>query len=286
MYRAQTFLILAAATAWGSDFSGASAFKFTEQAVNLGPRPSGSEASRKLQEFILTQLKTHQCEVTVDLFPVPGPYGTVEMKNIVARFKGTSGRSIAITGHYDTKLFPGRKFVGANDGGSSTGLLLEMARALDGEKRTDDVILVFFDGEEAFDKWSISDKLYGSRHTVERWKADGTLGRLKAFINVDMIGDKDLRIKKEVSSNKRVVSLVWKAAADLGYKKHFVDETLEIDDDHMPFVDAGAPAIDLIDFEYDPWHEDSDTLDKLSAKSLDVVGKVVKESIRRIEAQK
>ncbi len=270
-----------------ADFSGDSAFAFTKRAVEFGPRPSGSAAIKQLQAYILDQLKQCKCQVTEDNFTARTPSGEVAMKNIIAKFPGKAGaaKPIAVTGHYDTKLFPGRKFVGASDGGSSTGLLLELTRALAGEARTEDVYVVFFDGEEAVGDWSDSDKLYGSRHLGLKWREDGTLAKLKGVINVDMIGDKQLNIKQEMNSTPRLVQLIWRVAADLGYKSAFVDDTINIDDDHMPFLQLGAPAVDLIDFDYAPWHEDSDTLDKLSAQSLEIVGRVVHESVRRLEKQ-
>src|SRR6202035_5787471 len=146
------------------------------------------------------------------------------MKNILARFpakssgSGGSRRAIAITGHFDTKFFPGRKFVGASDGGSSTGLLLELARVLAHQPRTDDVYLAFFDGEEAFGEWSDTDSLYGSRPLAAPWRPDRTLQRLKGLINVDMIGDKNLDIPRETNGNAALNKLVWTTAAHLGYK--------------------------------------------------------------------
>ncbi len=289
MFRAQIVFLAFAACGFGADFSGEAAFAHTRKAVEFGPRPSGSPAIKLLQTYILDQLKTCKCQVTEDNFTARTPKGEIAMKNIIAKFPGSVARAnprgIAVTGHYDTKLYPGRKFVGASDGGSSTGLLLELARALTGEPRTDDVYLVFFDGEEATGDWSDTDKLYGSRHLALKWRDDGTLAKLKALINVDMIGDKQLNIKQEQNSNRRVMQIIWQAAADLGYRSSFVQDTIDIDDDHMPFVQLGAPAVDLIDFDYAPWHEDSDTLDKLSAQSLHIVGRVVHESVRRLEKQ-
>jgi Zn-dependent M28 family amino/carboxypeptidase len=175
--------------------------------------------------------------------------------------------------------------VGASDGGSSTGLLLELAKVFAGEPRTDDLYLVFFDGEEAVVDWTDTDKLYGSRHLAQRWRADGTLARIKGLINVDMIGDRSLNIRQETNSNAKLRQLVWRTAADLGYQAFFVQATITIDDDHMPFIELGTPALDLIDFDYPPWHEDTDTMDKLSAQSLQIVGRVVAESVRRLERQ-
>jgi Zn-dependent M28 family amino/carboxypeptidase len=287
-YRAVTIgsgLLVLAATAHAADFSGASAFKYTQAAVAFGPRPSGSAANRQLQAYIRAQLRTLKCEVIEDPFVGKTPKGDVPMTNIIAKFPGKTGHAIAVTGHFDTKLFPGRKFVGANDGGSSTGLLLELARNLSGEPRIDDVYVVFFDGEEAVGDWSEIDSVYGSRHLAYKWKADGTLAKLKALINVDMIGDKSLGILIEENSTSSLQKLVWNAASELGYKAYFLDSGEKVDDDHIPFLKLGVPSLDIIDFDYDPWHKDSDTMDKLSPKSLKIVGTVVLESIHRIEKQ-
>jgi len=268
----------------GANFSGPAAFDFAQHAVAFGPRPSGSDANRKLQAYIAAQLKLDGCEVTDDAFVADTPVGKVPMKNIIAKFPGKSGRAIAVTGHFDTKYFPGRHFVGANDGGSSTGLLLELARAEAHQQRVDDLYIVFFDGEEAFGEWTATDSIYGSRHLAERWRKDGTLARLKAMILVDMIGDKNLNVQQEGNSDLALRRLVWSTAADLGYHAYFVDEPLgPIEDDHLPFRKLGVPVIDLIDFDYPPWHKDTDTIDKISGQSLEIVGTVVMETIHRLE---
>ncbi len=299
MFRAKTSLIpkiflivlLPALPAFAADFSGASALEFTKRVVAFGPRPSGSEANLKQQAYILSQVKLDGCTVSEDPFSAKTPKGEVAMKNIIAKFPGKSGRAIVISGHFDTKLYPaGRNFVGANDGGSSTGLLLELARALAKQPRTDDVYLVWLDGEEAVrEEWAGEDNEYGSRHLADRWHKDGTLARIKALINVDMIGDKNLTIKKDPNSTPRLNQLVWSTAADLGYQKSFVNESLPMEDDHEPFLKLGVSAIDVIDFDYGLnnrfWHEDTDTIDKLSAQSLETVGKVVLEVIHRLERQ-
>lgn len=287
MHGKKVFLIFWASAALAGDFSGASALEFTAKMVSFGPRPPGSAAIRKLQHYIVTQLKTYRCEVSEDAFTAQTPVGPVNMKNIIARFPGKSGRAIAFSGHYDTKVFRGFRFVGANDGGASAGFLLEMARVLAGKPRKDDVYLVWFDGEEAFGEWSATDGIYGSRHLAGKWSQDGTAQRLMALINVDMIGDKDLEIRQEMNSAASVRRLVWQTAADLGYSRYFPNTQISIEDDHMPFVRIGAPAIDLIDFSYGPdhswWHTDKDTLDKLSARSLQIVGDVLLEVLRRLE---
>ena len=271
--------------------SGTSALEFTRHAVALGPRPPGSAANHALQNYILAELRKDACELVEDAFTAKTPQGVIAMKNIIARFpgrpsgSGASRRAIAITGHFDTKFFPGRKFVGASDGGSSTGLLLELARVLAHQPRIDDVYLAFLDGEEAFGEWSDSDSLYGSRHLAERWRQDGTLRRLKGLINVDMIGDKNLDIPQESNGSAALNKLIWNTATDLGYKAFFTSQQIAEEDDHIPFIRAGAPAVDLIDIDYPPWHTDNDTMDKLSAQSMEIVGSVVYEVIQRLERQ-
>jgi len=279
----------AAATAAAAGVSGTSALEFTRRAVAFGPRAPGSAANHALQNYILTELRKDGCEIVEDAFTAKTPQGAIAMKNILARFPGkpsgagVSRRAIAITGHFDTKFFPGRKFVGASDGGSSTGLLLELARVLAHQPRIDDVYLAFLDGEEAFGEWSDSDSLYGSRHLAERWGRDGTLRRLKGLINVDMIGDKNLDIPQETNGSMALNKLIWQTASDLGYKAFFTSQQIAEEDDHIPFVRAGVAAVDLIDIDYPPWHTDADSMDKLSAQSMEIVGTVVYEVIQRLE---
>jgi glutaminyl-peptide cyclotransferase len=278
-------MALFSAVCSAADFSGAAAFDFAKTSVAFGPRPAGSEANHKLQAYILKNVRVQGAQITEDDFTAPTPRGSVAMKNIIVKFPGKSGKAIAITGHYDTKPFPNRNFVGANDGASSTAVLLELAQALAGQTRTDEVDLIFFDGEEAFGQWTATDSVYGSRHMAEAWKKDGSWVRYKALINVDMIGDKNLNILQDTNSDVGLRRLVWSAAASLGYQKYFTSQTTPIDDDHMPFVRLGVPSLDVIDFDYPPWHEDTDTLDKIGAASLEIVGKTMLESIKRIQQQ-
>lgn len=271
-------------------FSGARAFEHTRQAVELGPRPPGSPALAKLQKQIARKLTAAGCQVSEENFTGRTPGGPVPMKNILCRLKGTDGgRAIVITGHYDTKPMPGVEFVGANDAGSSTGLLLELAASLSTVPRKRDVWIVFFDGEEAFASWSATDSLYGSRHQATAWASNGFLSKIDALINVDMIGDKDLNLLRDMNSSPELVSLVWSVAKDLGYARHFETSATAIEDDHVPFRRLGVPAIDLIDFEYGPlnrhWHNARDTMDKLSPASFEIVGKVVMETVKRLDAR-
>jgi hypothetical protein len=267
-------------------FSGTEAFNYTKEIVALGPRPDGSAAIANLRALIKRQLASRGCEVISDRFTAHTPDGPVQMENIIAKFPGKSGRAIAITGHYDTKKMA--NFVGANDGGSSTGMLLEFAAVLQGQPRTDDVYLVFFDGEEAFHDWSDTDSLYGSRHLAEKWAADGTNAKLKALINVDMIGDKGLRLIYDGNSAASVRKLIWDVADSLGYSSAFPRQLSAIDDDHIPFIKAGVRAVDMIDFDSQAtfWHTPKDTMDKLDPHSFEIVGSVVLKSIEELERQK
>jgi glutaminyl-peptide cyclotransferase len=214
----------------------------------------------------------------------------VPMANILLKFRGTSGKAVVITGHYDTKRIPMVHFVGANDAASSTGFLIEFARAVSTMKHPDDIYIVFFDGEEAVrTDWTETDSRYGSRHLVAKWGADGTLSHIKALINIDMIGDKDLDIADDENSSQSLRTMVWQIAANLGYGKFFRHDAGGIDDDHKPFLDAGVNAIDIIDLDYGPngsyWHTANDTMDKLSAHSFQVVGDVVLELVKELEQQ-
>ena len=288
MHRHQAFLaLLAIGLAHAAPFSGAKAFEFTAKAVSFGPRPPGSPALERLREYIVAQLQLDRCEFSFDAFTAPTPRGPVAMKNIVCRFRGASGRAVAVTGHYDTKWFPNFKFVGANDGGSSTGFLLEFARVASTLRLKNDVYVVFLDGEEAFGQWSDTDGVYGSRHLAARWAADGTLARMKALINVDMIGDRDLGVLQDGNSSQTLRRLIWSTAAELGYARYFHSEPGSIVDDHMPFLLKGVNACDLIDFNYGPnheyWHTAQDTMDKLSPRSFQVIGDVVAATLRKLE---
>ncbi len=268
------------------NFSGAEAFSFTRQAVTLGPRPDGSPAITRLRALIKEQLAKRGCEILSDPFTAQTPDGPLPMENIIAKFPGKSGRAIAITGHYDTKKMAG--FVGANDGGSSTGMLLELAAALQGATRVDDVYLVFFDGEEAIHEWTDTDSLYGSRHLAAKWSADGTNRRLKALINVDMTGDKNLHLVWDENSTPSLRKTVWDVADSLGYTSSFPRHGGGIEDDHMPFIKAGVRSVDMIDFDSQStfWHTPQDTMDKLDPHSFDIIGAVVLKAIEELEQQK
>ncbi|MFB3923135.1 MAG: M28 family metallopeptidase [Terriglobia bacterium] len=209
------------------------------------------------------------------------------MTNLIARFPGERPQIVILAGHYETKRFDDFAFVGANDGGSSAAFLVEMARVLAKRKNRLTYWVVFFDGEEAFREFSETDGLYGSRHLVQRLTAAGELSRVSAMILVDMVGDAKLNFYRDMSSTPWLTDLVFSAARRLNYGRYFSDEPRGYEDDHIPFINAGVSAVDLLDFEYGPnnryWHTDQDTLDKCSPASLTIVGRVVLAAIDDLE---
>jgi glutaminyl-peptide cyclotransferase len=252
--------------------------------VEIGPRPSGSEAIKKTQEYIKNELTSYGLKITEDKFDGATPKGKIPMNNIIAELPGQKSEVVIISGHYDTKLMPG--FVGANDAGSSTAGLLETARILAKTKPEYTIWFVFFDGEEAVVEWEGTDNTYGSRHMVAKMKADGTLNRIKAMILYDMMGDKALDLRRDLSSSAWMVEVIWNTAKQMGHGKYFLANDTGIADDHIPFRDAGIAAVDLIDFNYGPnnsyWHSKDDTLDKVSGESVKIVCDVTIKSLPEI----
>jgi len=273
-------------------FDGARAYEYAREFVAIGPRWPTSQGHVKAEAFLREHLKQDQLEV--DAFTADTPIGPVNMRNYIVRFPGKKDGVIVLATHYETN-YPLRNipFVGANDGGATTGLLLGIADQLRAEtahgRKLDgySVWLVFFDGEEAIQNWSRSDSTYGSRHLAAKWGRDGTLRRIKAFILTDMIGDKNLDIQHEVRSADWLVSEVRLAARRFGDEKYFFQQDATVEDDHLPFVERGVPSIDLIDIDYGPnnsyHHTAQDTMDKISAHSLTVDGDVIMETIRLID---
>jgi Zn-dependent M28 family amino/carboxypeptidase len=245
---------------------------------------------------MVKELRQAGWRVREHAFTARTPRGPVPMVNLVAEWPGRRREVVAVGGHYDTKPFADFRFVGANDGGSSAALLLELGRALAARFRAapPDYThwLLFFDGEEAQERWSATDSLYGSRALVASLRASGELARLRALVVADMIGDRDLGIHRESASTPWLTDLVWAAARRLGRTGAFRDATQPVEDDHAPFLDAGVAATLLIDFDYGGapgenryWHTAEDTPDKLSPESLAIVGGVILEALPAIEAE-
>ena len=272
----------AAGSAAQPKFDGTAALTHVERLVAIGPRVAGTPGGQRAREYVVGELKKIAgAQVQVKPFEADTPHGRIKMANVVTVLPGRRPDVIMLAGHYDTKLFKEFRFVGANDGGSSAALLLELARRLAARPRDYTYWLVWFDGEEAREQWTDRDSLYGSRRLATELARDKRLPR--AMILVDMIGDRDLAIRREAHSAAWLTDIIWEAAARLGYSRHFLRETIPVEDDHVPFLRQGVPATLLIDFDFPPWHTPDDTLDKISADSLAVVGQVLLESLPSIE---
>ena len=262
-------------------------FQYIKEIVAFGPRPIGSENHKKLENYITSHLKGDQVED--DAFTADTVEGKFPVRNIIAKYPGSKDGIIVIAGHYDT-AYPLRNagFVGANDGASSTAILLEYSNHLRGKKRDGySVWLVWTDGEEAVRQWSETDSLYGTRHLAEKWEKDGTLKKIKALLVMDMIGDADLNIDRDTNSTPWLMDLVHEAAQRSGVQSHFYARAGAMEDDHLPFVKRGVPSMDVIDLEYGYnnvfHHTPQDTLDKLSPRSLEIVGNTTLEAIRMLD---
>jgi len=274
-------IVLTAEVAAASSFSGEAAVKHVERLVAIGPRVAGSAGGAKARDYIVSELKKAGLKVRVEPFEAQTPHGRLRMANVVAVIPGRRADVILIGGHYDTKWFSDRHFVGANDGGSSAALLIELARQLARAPQDFTYWVVFFDGEEARQSWTATDSLYGSRRMAADLSRSQRLPR--AVIVIDMIGDRDLNIRREVFSTGPLTDLIWKTATRLGYDRHFLSTSMPVEDDHAPFLREGVPAALLIDFDFPPWHTADDTLDKVSPQSLKVVGDVLLEALPSIE---
>ena len=268
-------------------FDGGRAYEHLRQIVGFGPRPAGSQALEGARRYILQQLSAAGVKATEQAFTAETPIGPLRMVNVSAVIPGKRTDRIVIGGHYDTKLFRQFRFVGANDGGSSAAFLIELARVLKARANPFSVEIVFFDGEESMlPDWGPGDNTYGSRHYVGAVKSAGKLAEIRAFILVDMIGDRDLDIAREGESTTWLTDLVWASARRLGYGRHFLNDVEPIGgDDHFPFLEAGVPAVDIIDFHYPPWHTAGDTLDTVSARSMQIVGEVLIDALPAIESR-
>jgi hypothetical protein len=268
-------------------FDSARAWTHLQQIVGIGPRPSGSPQLRQTRAYLTRQLAQIGLTVQEQPFTATTPLGRVEMVNLIVRLPGRRSERILIGGHYDTKLFKNQVFVGASDGGSSAAFLLELARALKDRPREFTVELVWFDGEEALVDWdhpSGTDNTYGSRYYVQAARQANALTSIAAMVLVDMIGDRDLRIRRETQSTAWLTNLIWTAARRLNHQSVFIDEATLVADDHLPFLAAGVPAVDIIDLDYPQWHTPDDTLEHVSARSLQVVGDVLLAALPDIEA--
>jgi len=283
--RTLAWLVLAAqAVAPAPKFDSGRAWEHLRQLVAIGPRPSGSPAIEQTRKYIKEQLTAAGLTATEQAWEAQTPLDSVRMVNLIATIPGARKDRIVVAGHYDTKLYRQFRFVGASDGGSSTAFLLELARVLKTRKNPLTIELLFLDGEEArLPDWHGTDNTYGSRHYVDLAKRDGSLTTLKALVLIDMIGDRDLRMRRDTNSTPWLTDILWREAKRQNLDDHFIADSTKIEDDHLPFLAAGVPAVDIIDLDYEAWHTAADTLDAVSARSLQVVGDVVVAALPEIE---
>jgi glutaminyl-peptide cyclotransferase len=264
-------------------FDGRLAFEDVSRQVGFGARPSGSTAITQAQDYLLSQLKAAGCSAETDAFNAQTPAGVVPMKNILVKIPGDRPGILMLGTHYDTKRLD--LFVGADDGASSTAVMLEIARQLCAQPQHHPVWIAFFDGEEAIGEWSDTDSRYGSREMAAKLAMSGDLKKIQAFLLADIVGSRMLRFKRELNSTKPLTDMVWNTAARLGYSGIFVNEGMAIEDDHLSFLKRGVPCVDVIDLEIPYWHTPQDTLDKISAKSLAITGHVFLETIKQLQAK-
>lgn len=279
-------------------FEGGRAYEDVRQLVAIGTRVAGTPGAQAARDYIRKQLKAAGLTVEEQPFDATTPLGRVKMVNLRVTLPAAPAQSAAlgarsaarlvIGGHYDTKLFKAFTFVGANDGGSSAAFLIELGRALKSRANRVPIELLFLDGEESVVEWQGQDHTYGSRYYVEAARKDGTLKNIRAFILVDMIGDHDLVIKREGNSTPALTDAIWGAAKRLN-RREFVDEIYPVEDDHLEFLAAHVPSVDLIDLEYATrsgevaWHTRHDTLENVAAGSLQAVGDVVLAALPALE---
>ena len=275
-----------------SPFNGERAYADVEAIVAMGARVPGKAASKNAQEYIRAGLTAAGLQVREHEFKASTPYGVIRMKSMIGIVKGSSDKILMLGNHYDTKYFRNIEFVGANDGGSTTGWMLEMARVLGSKREGHTIWLCFFDGEEAFKEWTDTDSLYGSREMVAMMRESGELEKLNAMINVDMIGDCDLGVFQDTNAPAWLLNLLWSTADESGHGDSFLPWGNAIDDDHLPFRRAGIDAINLIDFRFGgdqgthdrTWHTVNDTMDKVCAESMKIVGDVVYHALPKLDA--
>ena len=277
-------------------FNGERAMDHARKQVEFGPRPPGSPQLEKTRAYIVDQLKSFGLTVTVDEFTAKTPQGEKKMANVTGELPGETKTAILIASHYDSKFYKNMLFVGANDPAASVGTLLEIGRVIGSlrEKPKVTVKLVFFDGEEAFcENWSDCgtpddpDNTYGSRHYVSQLQAKKELADIYALILLDMIGYKKLELGRDSISTRWLQDIIWETGRELGHGKIFVDREEGVGgDDHEPFLRAGVEAVDIIQLNsYPYWHKADDTIDKISAQSMKIVGDTVLASLPKIVAR-
>ena len=276
-----------------SQFSGVNAYQHVQELVNFGPRIPGTQAIENARLYLEEKLQEFGWVTVRQSFNDDTPNGSIKFINLRARFPTVSAKDIEwenggdvilVCSHYDTKLVKGVEFIGANDGGSSTGVLVELARLFSSKPElARKVELVFFDGEEAFVDFTPTDGLYGSRHYAKFWRSAPINKKPRAAFVLDLVGDKEMRIDPPYDSPSNLLSELYRAAQNLGYRSLFGIYPTPITDDHVPLNAAGIPALDIIDSRYiskGKWHTSQDNLNSISENKLEIIGRVVVELIK------
>jgi glutaminyl-peptide cyclotransferase len=274
-----------------SPFQADRAYQDLEKILAFGPRKVASEAIQKTREYLEAELDAIGIKLQKHSFTANTPLGRVEMHNLFAEIKGTEPGVILLGNHYDTKHYAGDSFLGANDGGATTAWMLEFARAIGPTREGRSLWLTWFDGEEAFKRWSATDGIYGSRQFVQHLRESNQIPNIHTMINVDMIGDCHLRILQDRGAPDWLTTTVWETAIKLGYKNHFSDFSQSVQDDHIPFRKANIPTLEIIDFSYGGskaehrknWHTANDTIELVCPESLQAVADVIYHAIPAVE---
>ena len=262
-------------------FDGQRALAEAQAMVDLGPRDAGTEGAEKAALAIAERLKAHGVEARLETFTNATPLGPKPFRNVVGEVSGDGSGVIILGSHFDTKSgIP--NFQGANDSASSCGALLELARVVADSPRVGATVrFVFFDGEECMVSYMPNDGFQGSRFHVDQLQREGQVSNVLAFILLDMIGDKDLTVTLPRNSSSSLLNAVLQAAHAEDARGNFSLLPNDVGDDHVAFLAAGIPAVDLIDFAFgsapglnDYWHTPDDTMDKISAESLQIIGRV------------
>ena len=279
---------------------GATTYNLTKELLAVAPKrfygsPGHAAAEKFITSHFAPEEKDHRLEI--DSFTASTPAGLQSLRNIIVKFPSagpTKKDGIIVLGsHYETN-YPLKDipFVGANDGACTSALLIAFGEYFRAHPPVGySVYLVFFDGEEAVKEWSASDSLYGSRHLAAKWSQDGTLSKIKAFLLADMIGDKNLDIDLDANSEPRLVDMLKLAAKNTGHSNAISKDTTPIEDDTLPFHKRGVPVLDVIDYDYGPHdqkhadgyhHTAEDTIDKISAQSLQTAADLFMELINLV----
>lgn len=278
-------------------FNSQQAYAYTSEIAGFGERWPGSPGHKKTEGLIHEVLQKDGAQIEADDFIASTPRGAISVHNIIGKFSVSTNQKqdiFILAGHYDTLFMPG--FIGANDGASSTGILLAFADALARQKTRMQIWLIWTDLEEAINSFKGDDGLYGSRHLAQKLDANGQVSRIRGLFLLDMIGDKDLNVGRETGSSSSLQNVIAQASNELGYSQYFFKYDTNIIDDHISFIKVGIPSVDVVDAQYGRMgpsfdamgefhHTTADTMDKVSQHSLRVVGRTILLTVELLDAQ-